>query len=240
MEIWTSAADGSGAVRLTSIGGALAGLPRWSPDGRAISFDGRTDSGYLNIFVVSASGGSPRPVTDAAAEDNKSSWSHNGRWIYFSSNRTGRWQVWKVSVDGGAPVQLTRQGGNNPFESADQKFVYYAKERISPAIWRVPVDGGEEQPVLDQPRPKTWSYWALGAAGIFFLTQLDDSVFEGRTLSSIMFFDFKTRTSTKIAEVRGDILISTPGLAISPDDRFILYPQIDESAGDLILLNNFK
>jgi len=240
MEIWTSAADGSGAVRLTSIGGALAGLPRWSPDGRAISFDGRTDSGYLNIFVVPASGGSPRPVTDAAAEDNKSSWSHNGRWIYFSSNRTGRWQVWKVSVDGGAPIQLTRQGGNNPFESADQKFVYYAKERISPAIWRVPVGGGEEQPVLDQPRPKTWSYWALSAAGIFFLTQPDDSVFEGRTLSSILFFDFKTRTSTKIAEVRGDILISTPGLAISPDGRFLLYPQIDESAGDLILLNNFK
>ena len=81
---------------------------------------------------------------------------------------------------------------------------------------------------------------ALSAGGIFFLTQPDDSVFEGRTLSSILFFDFKTRTSTKIAEVRGDILISTPGLAISPDGRFLLYPQIDESAGDLILLNNFK
>jgi hypothetical protein len=185
MEIWTSAADGSGAVRLTSIGGALAGLPRWSARRPRDLFRRTNGLGLFKHLCGIREWGSPRPVTDAAAEDNKSSWSHNGRWIYFSSNRTGRWQVWKVSVDGGAPVQLTRQGGNNPFESADQKFVYYAKERISPAIWRVPVDGGEEQPVLDQPRPKTWSYWALGAAGIFFLTQLDDSVFEGRTLSSI-------------------------------------------------------
>ena len=139
------------------------------------------------------------------------------------------------------PIQLTRQGGNNPFESADGKFVYYAKERMSPAIWRVPVGGGEEQPVLDQPRPKTWSYWALSPAGIFFLTQPDDSVFEGCHVEVIHFFDFRTRkTATKLPSSRTDILISTPGLAVSPDGRFLLYPQIDESAGDIILLDNFK
>ena len=233
MEIWTSAADGSGAVRLTSIGGGLAGLPRWSPDGNWISFDGRTDSGFLSIFVVPAAGGSSRAVTDAVAEDNKSSWSHNGQWIYFSSNRTGRWQIWKVSVEGGAPIQLTRQGGNNPFESADGKFVYYAKERISPAIWRVPAGGGEEESVLDQPRPKTWSYWALSPTGIFFLTQPDDSVFEGPTPTAIQFFGFRSRETTLIANIRSDILISTPGLAVSPDGRYLLYPQIDGSSGDL-------
>jgi len=76
--------------------------------------------------------------------------------------------------------------------------------------------------------------------GIFFLTQPDDSVFEGGTLSTIHFFDFQTRHSTKIADLRTNILISTPGLAVSPDGRFLLYPQIDETSGDLILLDNFK
>jgi WD40 repeat protein len=207
---------------------------------RMLAFDGRTDSGYLSIFVIPASGGSPKAVTNAAAEDNKASWSHDGRWIYFSSNRTGRWQIWKVSVNGGDAIQLTRLGGNNPFESVDRKFVYYAQERMSPAIWRVPVLGGEEQPVLTQPRPKTWSYWALSSAGLFFLTQPDDSVFEGSTTTTVQFFDFETRKTTQVAALDGDIQISTPGLAVSPDGRFLLYPQIDESKGDLVLLENLK
>ena len=74
--------------------------------------------------------------------------------------------------------------------------------------------GGEEQPVLDQPRPKTWSYWALSPRGIFFLTQADDSVFEGGTASTILFFDFQSRVTRKVADIGGNVLISTPGLAL--------------------------
>jgi Tol biopolymer transport system component len=240
MEVWVSDADGSGPVRLTSFGGGLSGLPRWSPDGKVIAFDGGTQTGHLSIFLIPSSGGTPKPLTDDSAEDTKASWSHDGRWVYFSSNRTGRYQVWKIAVNGGTPVQVTRQGGHAPFESEDGKFVYYAKERMSPAIWRVPVGGGEEQSVLENPRPKTWSYWALRPDGIFFLTQPDDSVFEGAMPTVIHFFDFQTRKTAQIAELRTDILISTPGLAVSPDGRFLLYPQIDESSGDIILLDNFK
>jgi Tol biopolymer transport system component/DNA-binding winged helix-turn-helix (wHTH) protein len=240
MEVWVSGADGSEPVRLTSFGGGLTGLPRWSPDGKMIAFDGRTESAHLSIFLVPASGGTPKPLTDDSAEDTKASWSHDGRWVYFSSNRTGRYQVWKISAGGGTPVQVTRQGGHAPFESADAQFVYYAKERMAPAIWRVPVIGGEEHPVLENPRPKTWSYWALSPEGIFFLTQPDDSVFEGATPTAIHFFEFRSRKTAHIADLRTNILISSPGLAVSPDGRYLLYPQIDESSGDIILLDNFK
>jgi len=94
--------------------------------------------------------------------------------------------------------------------------------------------------VLESPRPKTWSYWALSLSGIFFLTQPDESVFEGATSTAIQFFDFQTRQTAGIADLKTDILISSPGLAVSPDGRFILYPQIDESHGDIILLDNLK
>jgi len=240
MEVWVAEADGSSPTRLTFVDEGLAGLPRWSPRGDTIAFDRRTKSGHLCIFLIPANGGSPRQLTDASAEDSKPSWSHDGRWVYFSSNRTGRYQIWKIAAEGGSPVQVTQQGGHAPFESGDGKFVYYAKERISPAIWKVPVSGGEEQPVLESPRPKTWSYWALGPGGIYFLTQPDDSVFEGQSHSIMNFFNFQTRSSKQIAELHSPLLISTPGLAVSTDGRYLLYPQIDEESGDLILLENFQ
>jgi hypothetical protein len=33
------------------------------------------------------------------------------RWIYFDSARTGEAQVWKISANGGAEIQVTRKGG---------------------------------------------------------------------------------------------------------------------------------
>jgi len=39
------------------------------------------------------------------------SFSRDGRWIYFASFRTGRYEVWKVPVTGGDPIQITHTGG---------------------------------------------------------------------------------------------------------------------------------
>ena len=43
---------------------------------------------------------------------------------------------------------MTRQGGFEGFEAFDGKFFHYAKGRGVPGIWRIPVAGGEETPVL--------------------------------------------------------------------------------------------
>jgi hypothetical protein len=47
------------------------------------------------------------------------SWSRDGNSIYFASNRTGRWQVWKHSVASGEESQVTRNGGCAVLESYD-------------------------------------------------------------------------------------------------------------------------
>jgi hypothetical protein len=39
-------------------------------------------------------------------------------------------------------------GGFAAFASPNGKYVYYAKNRSVPGLWRVPVDGGTEEPVL--------------------------------------------------------------------------------------------
>ena len=55
------------------------------------------------------------------------SWSGDGRFIYYGSNRTGRYQIWRVPVAGGPEEQVTRESGFLPFESLDGRTLYYKR-----------------------------------------------------------------------------------------------------------------
>ena len=98
-QIWVSNADGSDPKQVSFT--SSAGTPRWSPDGRSIAFDGPDDEGS-SIFVVSSDGNGR---TIAVAEGLVPSYSRDGRWIYFASERSGDWQVWKVPSSGGNAVK---------------------------------------------------------------------------------------------------------------------------------------
>jgi Tol biopolymer transport system component len=89
-QVWTANVDGSEAAALTSMSGTITASPRWSPDGQQIVFDSDT-GGAFRIYVIGADGGQPRLATPG--ESYFGSWSRDGRWIYFASNRGGSEQV---------------------------------------------------------------------------------------------------------------------------------------------------
>ena len=231
-EIWLCDSNGTNLVQLTSLD-RTTGTPRWSPDGRNIAFDSRIES-HSDIFVISAEGGTPRRLTTDASDDVVPSWSRDGRWIYFSSNRTGDRQVWKVPAEGGEAVQVTRQGGFAAFESPDGKFVYYTAYSKTPGIWRVAVEGGEEAQVLDQPKLGYWGCWAVVNDGIYFINT------EVKQHPVIELFNFATRRVRQIATMEKEVVPLNAGFAISPDSRWILYAQVDQSGGDIVMVENFR
>src|SRR5262249_41119187 len=100
-EIWLADADGSNPARLTRGPGNQQGYPGWSPDGRTIVFDSRADNGHVDIWMIDASGSGLRQVTRDSANDTIPSYARDGRFVYFTSDRTGRNEVWRVPVDGG-------------------------------------------------------------------------------------------------------------------------------------------
>jgi Tol biopolymer transport system component len=228
-ELWVTDSEGSNPIQLTS---SFAGSPRWSPDGRQIAFDARPEDNY-DIYVISAEGGSPRRLTAEPSEDVVPSWSRDGRWIYFSSSRSGSNQIWKMPAEGGEAVQVTRQGGFEGSESPDGKFLYYAK-RNAPGLWRIPTEGGEETPVLDLHKAGYWRYWALTDQGIYFATA------ETPSRPVIEFFSFATGQVTQISALEKPIIEWFPGFAVSPDGRWILCAQLDQSGSDIILVENFR
>jgi Tol biopolymer transport system component/DNA-binding winged helix-turn-helix (wHTH) protein len=231
LEIWVCDSDGSNCVQLTFFDGHTC-TPRWSPDGQRIAFDSRPE-GHSDIFVVDVERRVPRRLTTATSDDVVPSWSHDGRWIYFSSNRTGRQQVWKAPAQGGPAVQVTQNGGFAAFESPDGQFIYYAKF-TEPGIWRVPVEGGEETLVLDLLQPGLWGYWAVSEQGIYFLNS------KAEPRPAIEFYRFATRQVTRVFVPEKDPAYGSPGLAVSPDGRWILYVQMDHLGSDLMLVENFR
>lgn len=100
--------DGSGRHLLTDAGFA----PQWSPDGSKILFptQGAAVPGpQSEIFVINFDGSGLRNLTAGANGDNRfPTWSPDGRWLAFTSNRAkdGSWKLYKMRADGSHVTQL--------------------------------------------------------------------------------------------------------------------------------------
>jgi len=230
IDIWMCDGDGSNCTQLTSHGG---GGPRWSPDGRYIAFESVAQDFY-GVYLLEVPAGTPRLVPAFAGSDNGApNWSRDGQWIYFySTHEKGPFQLWKVPFQGGAPVRVTKNGGIYAIESADRRFLYYAKWE-EPGIWRMPLEGGEETRVLDQPPAAHWNNWALGPTGIYFINR--GLTQKGR----IDFFDLATRTTIPLFTPEKGVF-QYGGPALSPNAKSLLFCQPEVGETYLMLLKNFR
>ena len=224
-EIWACDSDGSNCGQLTTLHGT-AGAPRWSPDGRTIAFEFHTKE-HGEIYLLEVESGATRLLETLPGSDNGGpSWSRDGKTLYFYSDKGGKtFQVWKMQLNGGTPVQVTRNGGVFAAETLDGRSLYYVKLE-APGVWKMPVDGGEENRVLDQPSGDLWWNWVLVKNGIYFL---DDD--------KLKFFDFATGKKTSVYTSEKPLIM---GLSVSPDGKSIVYPQIDVAESSIMLLKNFR
>ena len=74
--------------------------PAWSPHGQRIAYWGLPDdSSQRDLWTIAAGGGEPVRVTSDPAIDWSPAWSPDGRHLYFSSNRSGGFNLWRVAID---------------------------------------------------------------------------------------------------------------------------------------------
>jgi eukaryotic-like serine/threonine-protein kinase len=227
---WVSDAHGSNAVELFLRTGWGCGTAQWSPDMQRVTFDCVAE-GNLDIYVMRANGRKPTRLTTHAASDMVPSWSGDGNWVYFASDRTGRWDTWKVPAESGEAMQVTLNGGGKAFESRDGKSIYYTKgDYVTPTgLWKMPVSGGEESQVLPSVVSRAFS---LGKDGVYFIPEAGT---DGK--SSIQFLSFGTAKVKTVAPISGP---PAEGLSVSPDGRSLLFSQVDEEGSDLMLVENFR
>jgi Tol biopolymer transport system component len=228
-ETWIAGADGSNARQVTSFAATPAWTSRWSPDGRLLAFH-HAVGGNSDVYTITPEGSSPRPLTSEPSSEETPSWSRDRRSVYVSSNRSGMFEIWKIAIDKTAPpLQLTHGGGINPRESADGKRVFYVRRNDSALeIWSVEANGGAEMRVLGPIRSRAG--WAPDQNGMYFI----------EPSGQIAYHRFATASTSPIVTMRGASYPYNPGLALSPDGRWLLYAQIDRYGADLMLAENFR
>jgi len=127
-----------GKAKLLRGGHAWEIQPRFSPDGKKISFTSDSGGGD-NIWVMDASGENARQVT---TEDfrllNNAVWTPDGNYLiarkHFTATRSlGAGEMWMYHISGGEGVRLTQrkneqQDVNEPCVSPDGKYLYFSED----------------------------------------------------------------------------------------------------------------
>jgi TolB protein len=111
----------TGDRRRVSAQAGVNQAPSWSPDGKKLALVLSTRDGNLDIYVKDLTTEQLSRVTTDPGIDTEPVWSRDGQSIYFTSDRAGGPQIYKVAIGAGdKPRRLTFQGS------------YSARPRLSP------------------------------------------------------------------------------------------------------------
>ena len=98
----------------------INGAPAFSPDGRKLVLTLGGVDGNLDIHILNLADRKVTRLTTNRAIDTEGTWAPDGKTIYFTSDRSGGPQIYRVGVNGGTPERVTFEGS------------YNARPRLSP------------------------------------------------------------------------------------------------------------
>lgn len=140
-DIWTVPVAG-GEARLLVSHPANESRPVYSPDGRRLAFvSARTGNG--DIYILTLETGELKRLTFDDGGEQLNGWSRDGKWLYFNSTSrdiAGMNDVFRVSSEGGTPMQVTADRFVNEFFSAPSPdgaaLAFTARGNSSGQWWR--------------------------------------------------------------------------------------------------------
>jgi TolB protein len=106
-------------IKVSSRAG-INGAPSFSPDGRKLVLTLGGVDGNLDIHILDLGTRELTRLTTNRAIDTEGTWSPDGQTIFFTSDRSGGPQVYRINVNGGSPERVTFEGS------------YNARPRLSP------------------------------------------------------------------------------------------------------------
>ena len=234
MDIWVADADGSNPQQLTHGPGGSQGSPSWSPNGRRIAFDAQGDDpkdSHTHLWIIDADGGAPRRLTPETGDQVVPTWSHDGRWIYYSWWQAVTRDIWRRPTDGGEPERLTHgAAGVFACESADEKSLLFQPKDADSPLMIMPLAGGQARQLIECVKN---SAFGVGRRGVYYVPC------DPTPDPPLYVLDPNTGRNARLGRLDG--LAERPlGFSVSPDGNTILYPRQVLLRADLMLIENFR
>lgn len=159
VQLLTSALDGSGVRTIARSDAGYHRYPRWSPDGRWIAYQ-RGDNVRFDIFVVSATGGEPRQLTQDRNIMSGLAWLPDSSGVVYGSSRgytvpyLSPLRLWEARLDGVSRAITPEEVWYEQPDVHESGLIAAARMRMRFDLWRFPF-GREPTENVRQAMPVT-------------------------------------------------------------------------------------
>ncbi len=159
-ELWVVNADGSQPRKLP-VDEAI--LPSWSPHGKRIAYTHRQGvKAEAGLWTIAPDDRAPVALLTDGSRNWSATWSPDGRYVYYSSNRGGSMNLWRIAVDEssgrarGEPEPVTTPATflAHPTVAGDARHIAYVSSQTSINIQRLALDP-KSGTVVGDPVPVT-------------------------------------------------------------------------------------
>ena len=225
VEIWMTDAQGADPDRLTSFNGPFTSAPSWCSDGRRIAFDARV-SGIPAIYIEDISERVPRKLVISRGNLSRPVWSQDCRWLFASD---AQYMLYRVPSSGGQAERFTDHPSTYDVVVAD-RLIFNVPEANGVVLWSKPAGGGPPAPLEGMPQVGYDDAWAATTAGVYYTDSSSTPI-------SVNFYEFASRTKRTLMTLReAPIPGGGPGIAVSPDGRWLLYSQSGDEQSEIMLV----
>jgi Tol biopolymer transport system component/serine/threonine protein kinase len=148
-----------------------------SADGSRLAYDVVRNFSNVYSVPISATGTASLAAATQITRENQHieavAVSHDGKWIAYDSDRSGNFDIYKMRLDGGDPIQLTSAPSNEfkPAWSPDDKLIAYHSQRSGVRhIYTMNADGSGETQVTHGNTQEVNRAWSPDGKRIAFAT----------------------------------------------------------------------
>ncbi len=227
-EIWANDLRENNPTKLTSLSGSFVNMPSWSPGGQEVVYDARIE-GDNAIYVLDIASKMSRTFIDLEGDQVNARYSRDGKFIYFASDHSGSWQIWKMPVFGSEKdlIQITNNGGYHLQEGPNQELYFSRADTVG--IWRISGNGREEM-FIGTSGELDWGSWAVLNSGIIYLDRSNGRSFHHQPFN-------KLDPPMLIATPAKPIQVANPTITATADGSKVIMSQIENSEDELMMVD---